>query len=261
MRDEFNLAELSSRVPFYTHALSVLLDVESETESDGSQDSSDSEPDISPKNSRPWISGSWDREGSARPSQRESRSACKLLYTLIHARYLLTRHGLAHMADRYEDGFFGTCPRYFCSKTRVIPTGLSDTPGQARMQVYCPSCNDVYQLPSVFHRVDGAAFGTSFPHVFFKAYPEFVQGIPGLRVYEPKIYGFKLYRKPLSSSAHHKSRSGGGLQIPVGEEMPSNLALRGSGEGASSSEALSFQRGTVLENMTWIRLMPNYNRI
>ena len=43
--------------------------------------------------------------------------------------------------------------------------------------------------------IDGAYFGTSFPHVFIKHYPEAIILPPKVYLYEPKIYGFKVYGK------------------------------------------------------------------
>lgn len=265
IEDEFNLAELSPRIPFYKHALDILLDLESASDSDQDQE-------IRHKDDKQASSNNVNN--SSKPTPRESRTACKMLYSLIHSRYLLSRHGLAHMADRYEKGYFGTCPRYYCEKTRVIPAGLSDTPGQARVQVYCPSCNDAYQLPSVFHRVDGAAFGTSFPHIFFKTYPEFVQSLPKSRAYEPKIYGFKLHRKPFHHSRKHSrslSRERGdsecssidtsGFTGSIVTELSSihHTNSRASPLGSSIGSGLRRSIG-IVENMSWIRSLPNYNR-
>ena len=43
--------------------------------------------------------------------------------------------------------------------------------------------------------IDGAYFGTSFPHVFLQHYPEAIILPPKIYLYEPKIYGFKVYGK------------------------------------------------------------------
>lgn len=43
--------------------------------------------------------------------------------------------------------------------------------------------------------VDGAVFGTSFPHVFLQAYPNAVILPPKIHLLEPKIYGFKIFGK------------------------------------------------------------------
>ena len=43
--------------------------------------------------------------------------------------------------------------------------------------------------------IDGAYFGTSFPHVFQMHYPQTIILPPKIYYYEPKIYGFKIAGK------------------------------------------------------------------
>jgi Casein kinase II regulatory subunit len=43
--------------------------------------------------------------------------------------------------------------------------------------------------------VDGSYFGTSFPHVFIKHYPEAIILPPKIYFYEPKIFGFNINGK------------------------------------------------------------------
>lgn len=43
--------------------------------------------------------------------------------------------------------------------------------------------------------IDGAYFGTSFPHAFLKHYPEAIILPPKVFFYEPKIFGFKIKGK------------------------------------------------------------------
>ena len=43
--------------------------------------------------------------------------------------------------------------------------------------------------------IDGAYFGASFPHVFTKHYPDAIILPPKVYLYEPKIFGFKVYGK------------------------------------------------------------------
>jgi casein kinase II subunit beta len=72
---------------------------------------------------------------------------------------------------------------------------LSDALKTSRFKVFCPRCEEVY-LPKFRQiNIDGAYFGTSFPHVFLKHYPEAVVLPPKIYYYEPKIYGFKIYKK------------------------------------------------------------------
>jgi Casein kinase II regulatory subunit len=73
---------------------------------------------------------------------------------------------------------------------------MSDMPGQAAVQLYCGHCEDVYRpRSSRYSTIDGAYFGTSFPHIFFQ---HFKQCLPKKSPdhYIPKIFGFKLYTQP-----------------------------------------------------------------
>jgi len=132
-----------------------------------------------------------------------------MLYGLIHQRWIISKGGLQAMADKYEHSAFGHCPRVFCHATGVIPMGRSDCQAIDTVKLFCPSCLDIYTPPqSRFQGVDGtvslgcgadvgAYFGTTFPHLFFLTYPELLpspgpQPLHGMRIYTPKIYGFKV---------------------------------------------------------------------
>lgn len=52
--------------------------------------------------------------------------------------------------------------------------------------------------------VDGAYFGTSVPHIFLKTFKEAVVLPPRIFNYEPKIHGFRLYKKTGSRAAGSK---------------------------------------------------------
>ena len=102
-------------------------------------------------------------------------SSAELLYGLIHQRYIITRQGLQQMVAKYESAHFGFCPRVYCNQTKVLPSGRSDLPGVDGVKLYCPSCADTYTPPSSrFNGVDGAFFGTTFPHLLFQQHPELV---------------------------------------------------------------------------------------
>lgn len=113
-----------------------------------------------------------------------------------------------------QQGDFGTCPRVYCDGQHILPIGLSDIPGEATVKTFCPRCNECYipkvcrpkpkakprasapllpcsargQLavsPSItrnpcpqqqarHQHVDGAYFGTTFPHMLFAVHPEYV---------------------------------------------------------------------------------------
>ncbi|CAD0097475.1 unnamed protein product [Aureobasidium mustum] len=96
-----------------------------------------------------------------------------MLYGLIHQRYITSRQGIQQMAEKYEAGHFGACPRVYCGQAKVLPVGCSDIPGQETVKLFCPSCLDVYTPPnSRFQSVDGAFFGTTFGCLFFMTFPE-----------------------------------------------------------------------------------------
>lgn len=117
------------------------------------------------------------------------------LYGLLHSRYILTPRGLAKVYQKYLSAIYGTCPRALCDRQKVLPVGLSDTLRTSRFKTYCPRCEEVY-LPKVRQiNIDGAYFGTSFPHVFLQHYPMAVILPPKIYYYEPKIFGFKIAGK------------------------------------------------------------------
>ena len=90
------------------------------------------------------------------------------LYGVIHARYILSPHGLNKMREKFLHGAFGTCPRVLCERQHVLPIGVSEELSTSRVKVYCPRCVDVYLPRQKQLDIDGAYFGASFPHVFLK---------------------------------------------------------------------------------------------
>ena len=129
------------------------------------------------------------------------------LYGLIHARFIISPRGLALMKDKFMLGSFGYCPRVLCERQNVLPIGVSEELSTSRVKVYCPRCQDVYIPRSKQLDIDGAYFGTSFPHIFMKVrfsfvmfpylnfflqtYPELIPNGPPKFI--PKIYGFKIF--------------------------------------------------------------------
>lgn len=164
-------------------------------------------------------------------------SSAEMLYGLIHQRFICSRQGIQQMSEKYELGHFGVCPRTFCEGVRTLPVGLSDVPGEDTVKLFCPSCLDVYVPPnSRFQTVDGAFFGRTFGALFLLTFPDYdiskraaetlrdhsrgmaaslssddekdkingmnVQNLaPGLgpgKMYEPRIYGFKVSERARS---------------------------------------------------------------
>lgn len=228
IEDDFNLTGLQSQVPLFKEALELILDVEPEDEDDEDEDDfDDEEPTGLYRGERRHVRASSDLS--------VIESSAELLYGLIHQRYITSRQGIQHMLEKYQQQHFGICPRVNCNSCRVLPVGLTDTPGLDTVKLYCPSCQDVYTPPnSRFHSVDGAFFGTTFGHLFFMTFPNLdvaaradaianiperalagpltpdqpqIHGMlasnlaPGLgqgNIYEPRIYGFRVSERARS---------------------------------------------------------------
>ncbi|KZT02546.1 uncharacterized protein LAESUDRAFT_752067 [Laetiporus sulphureus 93-53] len=99
----------------------------------------------------------------------------RLLYGLIHARWIVTSRGLAKMLEKYKKADFGRCPRVLCQQQPLLPVGLTDVPYEKSVKLYCGRCEDIYSPKSSRHgSIDGAYFGTSFPHLLFLVYPTLI---------------------------------------------------------------------------------------
>ncbi|XLR50605.1 hypothetical protein S83_001277 [Arachis hypogaea] len=165
IQDDFNLCGLSSQVPYYDYALDLILDVES------------SHGDMFTEEQNELI-----------------ESAAEMLYGLIHVRYVLTSKGMAAMLDKYKNYDFGRCPRVYCSGQPCLPVGQSDIPRSSTVKIYCPRCEDLYYPRSKYQgNIDGAYFGTTFPHLFLMTYGQLKPQKPS-QSYVPRVFGFKLHK-------------------------------------------------------------------
>ena len=73
------------------------------------------------------------------------------------------------------------------------------------MKIFCPKCQCVYHPPPVRSRsshhggagaagVDGAAFGTTFPHLFLMTFSNLVPDpLPQDSAYIPRVFGFRVH--------------------------------------------------------------------
>ena len=137
----------------------------------------------------------------------------RLLYGLIHARWIITARGLTKMVlyiqspkpvfwflsysssqlDKFKRADFGRCPRVLCASQPLLPVGLTDIPYEKSVKLYCGRCEDLYSPKSSRHgSIDGAYFGTTFPHLLFLVYPTLIpskaadlNAIPGKEISAP----------------------------------------------------------------------------
>lgn len=67
-----------------------------------------------------------------------------------------------------------------CSSQPLLPVGLTDVPYEKSVKLYCGRCEDIYSPKSSRHgSIDGAYFGTSFPHLLFLVYPNLIPSKSG----------------------------------------------------------------------------------
>lgn len=179
IEDDFNLTGLASQVPMYKEALEMILDVEPE---DDISDEEEEEEDDDDDDDASMRDRAFDRRAERRHMRMASdlsviESSAEMLYGLIHQRFITSRQGIQIMAEKYELGHFGHCPRVFCGGAKVLPVGCSDIPGHETVKLFCPACLDVYTPPnSRFQSVDGAFFGTTFGCLFFMTFPDLEVG-------------------------------------------------------------------------------------
>eukprot|EP00270_Netrium_digitus_P010858 TRINITY_DN3390_c0_g1_i1.p1 TRINITY_DN3390_c0_g1~~TRINITY_DN3390_c0_g1_i1.p1 ORF type:complete len:320 (+),score=89.36 TRINITY_DN3390_c0_g1_i1:240-1199(+) len=165
IQDDFNLTGLSGQVPYYDYALDLILDVESPND-----------------------------EMLTEEQHEMVESAAEMLYGLIHVRYIITGRGLTSMLEKYKNVDFGRCPRVYCSGQPCLPMGQSDIPRTSTVKIYCPKCEDIYYPRSKYQgNIDGAYFGTTFPHLFLMTYP-YIKPAKPTQSYVPRIFGYKLHR-------------------------------------------------------------------
>ncbi|GMH00647.1 hypothetical protein Nepgr_002486 [Nepenthes gracilis] len=165
IQDDFNLCGLSSQVPYFDYALDLILDAES------------SHGDMFTEEQNELV-----------------ESAAEMLYGLIHVRYVVTTKGMAAMLEKYKNCDFGRCPRVYCSGQPCLPVGQSDIPRSSTVKIYCPKCEDIYYPRSKYQgNLDGAYFGTTFPHLFVMTYGN-LKPQKATQNYVPRIFGFKIHK-------------------------------------------------------------------
>ncbi|KAI3743019.1 hypothetical protein L1987_60720 [Smallanthus sonchifolius] len=165
IQDDFNLCGLSSQVPYFDYALDLILDVES------------SHGDMFTEEQNELV-----------------ESAAEMLYGLIHVRYILTTKGISAMLEKYKNYDFGRCPRVYCCGQPCLPVGQSDIPRSSTVKIYCPKCEDIYYPRSKYQgNIDGAYFGTTFPHLFLMTYGH-LKPQKATQSYVPRVFGFKLHK-------------------------------------------------------------------
>jgi casein kinase II subunit beta len=226
IKDNFNLYGLRETVSDFKHALKIILDRYDSTASDSD------DPDFI--------------------SARE-------LYGLIHQRFILTRRGLDKMFRKYRQGDFGRCPVVNCNDAKLLPIGRSDLPHQSNVKLFCPACHEIFHIDrhhAAANKLDGAYFGTTFPHLLIM---QFKEQFAHLRrgTYVPRIFGFKVHRPSTPDSSSGASGSAGASSSSsssvaahaTSQSMTgrSKRKARPNGEGDTSSSRTSAREHNLLK--------------
>ncbi|KAL7548816.1 hypothetical protein ACHAWF_012102 [Thalassiosira exigua] len=207
VQDDFNLTGLNGLVPYYDYALDMVLDVEMPME-----------------------------DSLTEEQQEIVESAAEMLYGLIHARYIVTNRGMHAMYEKYRSASFGRCPHVFCQGQPVLPVGLSDLPRNYTVNVFCPRCHGLFFPKSTRQaNIDGAYFGTTFPHLYLMTHPEMIPVRPSQQ-YVPRVYGFKINQMSLyfrnHEDDHHHERV---LQGEGGSRRRTSRSRQGGGGGGGGA--------------------------
>lgn len=165
IRDNFNLYGLRARFQHYDQALEMIL--------------SGNPPQDEDLADRVYL-------GIYREAQD--------LYGSIHARYIVSNHGLQVMREKFIQGTFGLCPRYHCDRQHVLPIALTDELRAAKVKIFCPKCEQVYAPKSRCKDfLDGAYIGASFPQAFLQSYRSLLP-LDDAKTFVPRIFGFKVHK-------------------------------------------------------------------
>ncbi|KAJ1502255.1 casein kinase 2 regulatory subunit [Coelomomyces lativittatus] len=126
IEDEFNLSGLNNMVNHCREAIKMILDYDEE-----------------------YV-----------PSkEKQVAASAETLYLLIHARYIITKHGLIALFNKVCSRHYGMCPRHFCNRYPLVPIAETDKPKVKGVRLYCNNCQDIYYSPSRrSSRLDGTYF-------------------------------------------------------------------------------------------------------
>ena len=123
---------------------------------------------------------------------------------------------------QYAAKEFGTCPLAQCSGQPVLPVGVRDEMGADTVKIFCPKCQCVYHPPPIRSRssshhgagaagVDGAAFGTTFPHLFLMTFSNLVPDpLPNNSAYVPRVFGFRVHMSARQRTPSNTAAASGG---------------------------------------------------
>ena len=133
-----------------------------------------------------------------------------------------------------------------------MPVGLKDEMGADMVKIFCPKCTQVYHPPPVRSRagtssgVDGAAFGTTFPHLFLMTFSNLVPDpLPVESTYVPRVFGFRVHKTAKNQQQDQQQENATMVAvIPAGTSASADKG--GVLEVGAPSQQATIQQGTAL---------------
>ena len=72
-----------------------------------------------------------------------------------------------------------------------MPIGLSPEYGKHKVKMYCNCCGNIFKAKPLYHKEDGAFWGSTCSALLFLDTPK---KMPKIEPYVPKIYGFRVHQ-------------------------------------------------------------------
>ena len=88
-------------------------------------------------------------------------------------------------------GLYGRCWSYRCKNYPLVPIGLSPEYGKHKVKMYCNCCGNIFKAKPLYHKEDGAFWGSTCSALLFLDTPK---KMPKIEPYVPKIYGFRVHQ-------------------------------------------------------------------
>jgi hypothetical protein len=131
-----------------------------------------------------------------------------------------------------------------CSGQPVLPVGPKDEIGADTVKIFCPKCQCVYHPPPVRSRssthhssgvavsggVDGASFGTTFPHLFLMTFSNLVPDpLPQDSAYIPRVFGFRVHQSARQRNSSNSASSPTQIMASRRLDFPDGVELKRNG--------------------------------
>lgn len=114
------------------------------------------------------------------------RKAHLSIFWKVPQGFLFRTACVAHWPAQIQNMFPKKVPYFFPPR--------SDVPRNYTVQIFCPMCHDIFTpRSSRSASIDGAYFGTTFPHLFMLTFPECIPK-KNSQYFVPRVFGFRIHK-------------------------------------------------------------------